>query len=142
MSADWGLVRFKKTSNVYWCCYEGTSDILNPFICTSEECRDETGCHCAITYCRELAKGRDWTLPDVDDMDEVEIYSDYGGGFYWPGTGSESAKMIDKYLDPFAQCYDEMIDGRPEWADEFWLKHISDKLPQHWIWRDERDEDD
>ena len=30
MSASYGLVKFKKTGNVYYCCYEGTSDIMIP----------------------------------------------------------------------------------------------------------------
>lgn len=140
MSRSWGLVRFNKTGNVYWCCYNGTSDILIPFICTSEECYDkESDCYCAITYCMGLnTPGRSWALPEVDDLDSVEIYSDYGGGFYWPGFGSESAKMIDRYLDPWEECYEEMKDGVPEWAKDFWMGFIG-KLPSHWAWRDEED---
>lgn len=120
MSASWGLVKFKKTGNVYMCCYEGTSDILNPFICTPEECYDEKiDCYYSITYCRELSKGRSWAFPDnVEDLDECEIYSDYGGGFHWLGTGSESLKMIKDGLDPWNEGIEE-TDGKPEWVEEF-----------------------
>ena len=139
MSASWGLVRFNKTGNVYWCCYEGTSDILNPFICTSEECYDGSlDCYCAISYCRNLSdRTRSWALPEVDDLDSVEIYSDYGAGFYWPGYGSESLKMLGGYLNPWEECYEKMVDGRPKWVDEFWLKLTGD-LPIQFSWRDGR----
>lgn len=131
MSADWGLVKFKKTGNIYMCCYEGTSDILNPYICTPEECYDEQrDCYCAITHCRMIgASHDDWAFPDyVQDLDEVEIYTDYGGGFYWYGTGSESIMMIKGPLDTWA--FDEdasVIDGRPKWVDEFWSQLLNAK---------------
>lgn len=125
MSASFGLVRFKKTGNIYYGCYEGTSDLMLPFICTPEECYDEKiDCYCAITHCRNI-EGRyaTWLFPDdVADLDDIEIYSDYGGGFYWNGTGSESIKMIKDYLDPWEQCYKNMKHGQPKWVEEF-LKH-------------------
>lgn len=125
MSASFGLVRFKKTGNIYYGCYEGTSDLMLPFICTPEECYDEKiDCYCAITYCRNIeGQYETWLFPDdVADLDDIEIYSDYGGGFYWNGTGSESVKMIKDYLDPWERCYKNMKDGQPKWVEEF-LKH-------------------
>lgn len=125
MSRSYGLVKFKKTGNIYFGCYNGTTDIMLPFICTPEECYNENvDCYCSISYCMELgARYGSWKLPDnVDDLDEVEIYSDYGGGFYWPGKGSESAKMLDRYLNPYEECYEEMIDGQPEWVKDFWRR--------------------
>lgn len=127
MSASFALVKFKSTGNIYYGCYEGTSDILTPFICTPEECYNEkTDCYCAISYCRELRKARVWKFPaNIDDLDDVEIYSDYGGGFYWSGTGSESLKMLKGELDPFENCYDDMHDGQPDWVVEF-LKRLEE----------------
>ena len=122
MSRSFALVKFKKTGNIYYGCYNGTSYIMMPFLCTPQECYDkELDCYCAITYCTELSKQHNsWKLPDnITDLDEVEIYSDYGGGFYWSGHGSESAKMLDDYLDPWEAVYDDIKDGIPEWADEF-----------------------
>lgn len=120
MSASWGLVKFKKSGNIYMCCYEGTSDTLIPFICTPKECYEkDVDCYCSISYCRDLARGRSWAFPeDVDDLDEVEIYSDYGGGFYWSGTGSESNKMIKTGIDTFEEDIEE-TDGQPEWVTKF-----------------------
>jgi hypothetical protein len=63
---------------------------------------------------------------DVADLDDVEIYSDYGGGFYWSGKGSESIKMVDyDSLNPWETSYDDIVDGMPEWADKF-LKELRD----------------
>ena len=128
MSASWGLVKFKKTGNIYMCCYEGTSDILNPFFCTPAECYDEKfDCYCSIMHCRELSKGRSWAFPDdVTDLDEVEIYSDYGGGFYWSGTGSESLKMIKDGINTLEEDIEETY-GKPEWVAEFEKRLMEDK---------------
>lgn len=128
MSRAFGLVRFKTTGNIYYGCYNGTSDIMLPFLCTPEECYDEKlDCYCAIIYCQELRKKRgSWDFPsDVTDLDEVEIYSDYGGGFYWPGSGSESARMLDTHLNPWEEVYDEVKDGRPDWVMDF-LEELED----------------
>jgi len=119
MSAAFGLVRFKKSGNIYYCCYEGSSDTMIPYICTPEECYDkETGCYSAITYCRKL-DGTCEFPNDVTDIDDIEIYSSYGAGFYWNGTGSESIKMIKNYLAPYEECYENMKYGEPEWVKQF-----------------------
>lgn len=119
MSASFGLVKFKSTGNIYYCCYEGTSDLLNPHICTPEACYNlEMDMFCAISYCRGLRELHyDQTFPDnVTDLDEVEIYADYGNGFYWKGFGSESCKMIKGPLDPWNERGVCITDGTPEWA--------------------------
>lgn len=120
MSASFALVKFKSTGNIYFGCYEGTSDILIPYICTPEECYDEKlDCYCSISHCRDLsAQHKTWAYPDNVPADEVEIYSDYGGGFYWNGHGSESIKMIKDFLDPWDN-YTTIEDGKPEWVEEF-----------------------
>lgn len=126
MSAAFALVKFKKTGNIYYGCYEGSSDIMVPFICTPDECYDEeTDCYWAITYCRKLdCQHETWKFPDnVTDLDDIEIYSDYGGGFYWSGTGSESIRMIKDYLNPWEECYRDMKDGEPDWVKIF-LEHL------------------
>lgn len=119
MSASFGLIKFKKTGNIYYGCYDGTSDIMIPFICTPEECYDEkTDSYWAITHCRWLSDHGTWEFPDdVSDLDDIEIYSDYSGGFYWSGTGSESARMIKDYLNPWEAT--EVKDGEPDWVTKF-----------------------
>lgn len=126
MSRSFALVKFKKTGNIYYGCYNGTCDILLPFLCTPQECYDETdGYYDPITYCTELSeKTGSWGLPDnVTDLDNIEIYSDYGCGFYWNGTGSESVKMINDFLNPFEEVYEDIKDGVPQWVEEF-LKRL------------------
>lgn len=129
MSSSFALIKFKRTGNIYYGCYNGTSDILIPFIFTPEECYDEkTNCYCAISYGKELGKTREWKFPDnVPDLDEVEIYSDYGYGFYWTGTGSESLRMVKGPLDTcFEEVWVDEKDGQPEWVIEF-LKYLEEK---------------
>lgn len=127
MSRSFTLVKFKKTGNIYYGCYNGTSDILLPFLCTPQECYDETdGYYDPITYCTELSDRNSWKFPDnVKDLDDIEIYSDYGGGFYWSGTGSESVKMVYEFLNPFDEVYVDIKDGQPEWVEEF-LKRLQE----------------
>ena len=124
MSHSFGLVKFKKTGNIYYSCYNGTSDVMIPFLCTPEECYNkETDCYCAISYCRQLNdQHKTWYLPDnITDLDDIDIYSDYGSGFYWSGTGSESARMIDGPLMPFedVEVYEGLKHGEPDWVKEF-----------------------
>lgn len=123
MSASYALIKFEKTGNIYHGCYEGTSDSMRPHICTPEECYNkETDCYCSISYCRELGKTKSWTIPDdVPDLDECEVYSDYGSGFYWSTVGSESLKMISCPMDEFGEIeLREETDGQPEWVKQYW----------------------
>lgn len=123
MSSSFALVKFKKTGNIYYTYYNGTSDTICPFLYTAQECYDpKIDCYCAISYGRTLwGQHSSRTFPDnVTDVDDVEIYSDYGGGFYWDGTGSESIKMINPILDEWGElALPNEKSGMPEWVDEF-----------------------
>ena len=124
MSASWALIRFNETGNVYMGCYEGTTDVMIPYICTPEECYDEgLDCYCSIIHCRDLAKDRSYDFPSgVEDLDKCEVYSDYGGGFYWSAVGSETLKMIKNPIEPgcvTALDFDAITDGKPDWVEEF-----------------------
>lgn len=127
MSASWGLVRFRRTGNVYMGDYEGTSDIFVPFLCTPEECWDEKWeCYSSISYARKMVNsGKSWRFPeDVGDIDICDIYADYGGGMWWVGTGSESLKMLKTGIDCLEEGFewDDGRENRPSWVDEFWVK--------------------
>ena len=121
MSKSFALVKFKKTGNIYYGYYDGTCDVMCPFLCTPQECYDkENDCYNAISYCKELNNTKNREIwKNLTNLDDAEIYSDYGGGFYWNGTGSESEKMIETFLAPFDQCPENIKDGQPEWVKDF-----------------------
>lgn len=128
MSRAFGLIKFKKTGNIYYGCYNGTSDVMYPCLCTPEECRDEDGRYDSITYCAGLVENGnfDWRFPkDVSDIDKVEIYSDYGRGFWWYGTGSETAKRIAGPLAPYDEDF-PIFSGKPEWVEKFFEKQLEE----------------
>ena len=117
MSRSFALIKFDKTNNIYYGCYNGTSDILIPKICTPEECYDkEYNAYRPISY---LDVPSNYILNiQVNDFDNVYIYSDYGGGFWWRGTGSESAKYIKEGLDPWNEDI-QIKDEVPKWVQDF-----------------------
>lgn len=130
MSKAWALVRFEKTGNIYCGCYNGTVDLMLPMLCTSEECYDkETDCYWAIKYCQDLPYCEKNKNEDIDD---VEIYVDYGKGFYWKGKGNESMKRLAfNSLDPYNIEYyhgipvtanETPIYGKPDWVTNFFNK--------------------
>lgn len=83
-----------------------------------EECFED-GYYHAISYGRKINDERDWVNSDeLNDIDDIEIYSDYGSGFYWEGEGSESAKVIIKGTN-FGYIYD-YTNGKPKWVTDFW----------------------
>ena len=126
MSAAFALIKFKKTNNIYYGCYEGTVDVMHSFICTPEECYDKkTDAYWPISYCRVLSdyKSKECSIHE-SDLDVVEIYADYGGGFYWYGIGSESEKRIIRGLSPHEEYTQvEIKHGRPAWVKEFLQDH-------------------
>ena len=126
MSRAFALIRFNKTGNIYYGLYNGTSDILNPNICTPEECYDSEN---DVYDCINYLESKRWpnSYPDTNDWDIVEIYSDYGKGFWWRGVGSESLRLIKNGLDPwgvsnpFSLNNNEItiIDEMPQWVQNF-----------------------
>ncbi|WP_270545605.1 hypothetical protein [Clostridium butyricum] len=52
--------------------------------------------------------------------EDIELYTDYGGGFYWKGTACRKCNMILKGIEPFELPLDDRhIDGIPKWAEDF-----------------------
>ena len=96
MSRALGLVRFSKTGNIYMGVYNGTCDVFSPRIFKPEDCKDSDGKYRYLAYYDSL-KNTDVEIPPNDELDSVEIYSDYGGGFYWSGTGNEDYLMINPF---------------------------------------------
>ena len=137
MSRAIALVKFNKTGNIYIGVYDGTVDVLVPVVLPPEKCLKDDGCYHVFDSIEEAynqfkSTDRDLINYSNSEIDEVEIYSDYGGGFFWMAEGIESYGLIfNKYLAPFNYidhftpwCLDdnnsiEVIDGVPEWAKEF-----------------------
>lgn len=117
MSKSFGLCRFRSTSNIYWCVYDGTSDVMYPWLYTDEEITDDNG---GTHLFSMINSKRPWKPEQPPtDIDVVDLYSDYGGGFYWRGTGSESNRMILNNLMPFDECWEGTSDGKPDWVRIF-----------------------
>ena len=118
MSRALALIRFNKTGNIYMGAYLGVTDTCYCIICTPEECwNEEFNCYDPITYLENYSRNAE-KLP-TDMWEDIEIYSDYGGGFYWKGKGSESLKVITSGYD-FDEDVHDYEDGSPEWVSAFW----------------------
>ena len=51
MSNYLALIKFSKTDNIYFGCYDGTCDIMYPNICTPDDCyNEEENCYYPIRY--------------------------------------------------------------------------------------------
>ena len=106
MSSAYGVIRFKSDGKLLYYLYNGTSDICNPSLC--DDIND--------VWC-----SHDWTECDCRQDEPVEIYSDYGGGFYWNGRACRHCKAITEKLEPWSDDEDEIVsitDGQPEWIKE------------------------
>lgn len=116
MSSAFALVRFPD-GRVRAGVYHGTSDVLHPWLWDSiEEAWDH----------RRPAVMRDWNEPAEGVTYEVTVFSDYGGGFYWPARAAWNV-VLDNLM-PYENCYKQMVNGRPEWAD-VWLAALTPTEP-------------
>ena len=106
MSRAWGVVRFKSDGKLMYYLYDGTSDICNPNLCDSMD---------------DVWQDHKWSKCNCYQDEPVEIYSDYGGGFYWNGKACRHCNVITKGLEPWTDDEDEVIsitDGQPDWLGE------------------------
>lgn len=121
MSASIAYIRFKSTGNVYYACFENASDVLLPNICTYKDCYDIG----PIDYCRKIGYVCDSCPSTASDLDDVDIYSEYGGGMSWVGQGSEKLKLlVEDCLDPW-EYYETLkhhYSEPPQWVKDFLAK--------------------
>lgn len=88
-----------------------------PWLHTEKEITDDNGNRHLFDTIRS---NRSWILDEPSkDIDEVDLYSDYGGGFYWRGTGSESERFILSELAPLNDWSQDVTDGVPNWVSDF-----------------------
>lgn len=123
MSRAIALVKFLNSGNIYATVYEGTSDILVPFLFTYDEYKNTS----IYNEVDKIIYTLPWKMDDNTPLEPVEIYSDYGGGFYWQGMGSEALKKVGGPLEPFGYDFDndfvQSIDGQPDWVIQYFNAH-------------------
>lgn len=103
MSRAIGLVKFPN-GNIYISCYDGISDYMYSPLITKTDLTDN--------YNGDLFGWNDYVIEDAcseteaaldaarkDNSEEtVEVYSDYGGGFWWSGKASEKHMCITERI--------------------------------------------
>ena len=104
MSHANGKIRFVSDGAILHYEYDGTSDIALPLLHKTEESVNEN-----------WRRGK-WETCVCGNPDEsVEIYSDYGGGFYWFGRGCRNCSVITSGHSPYEEGR-KINNGRPSWA--------------------------
>lgn len=132
MSHSNGEVRFNDGSIKHF-EYNGTSDICIPKLYdTYDEMIDNYRTYNTLAkennidynktpwYKRILLKykGDNKKINMCNHNEElVEIYTNYGGGFYWNGTACRNCNMLLKGTEPFADD-NVYTNGIPEWAEK------------------------
>lgn len=121
MSHSLGALKFASDNKVMFYEYNGTSDVcISHLYDTIKEVSNNWGNH-------------DWLSCACDKSEPVEIYSNYGGGFYWKGKACRACFAITENCNPYDHVYYEndkyemsaMVDGLPEWMLEG-VKYIAE----------------
>lgn len=109
MSHQTGAVRFPDgTINLFE--YNGTVDICIPMLWDK---REELSAHW------RSGQWRDCLCGPAAKIEPVEIYANYGGGYYWPGTACRTCNTLVSGHEPAGEENGEK-DGEPEW----WLEWV------------------
>lgn len=120
MSSAILLVRFPN-GDIRFGFYFGTSDVALPKLITEPDGWYDL-------------KGTPWPssaeLASLEGVEDVEVYSDYGGGFSWPGRATRD--WLVEGHDPFDGDRDH--DGTPQWAADELVRWWPDWKP--WEWAD------
>lgn len=130
MSRAIGLVKFPN-NHIYIACYDGTSDFMYSPLITTDELQTKYDDSvfdwndCAMDN-YSAAKAALIAAENDNSAEDVEIYSDYGGGFWWNGKASEKHMCITEG-NWFWDIVDYQ-DGHPEWAQKFMNEWLN--LPQ------------
>ena len=102
MSDDYGLVKFKTDGRILCFCYDGTSDMCVPNLYANQN--------------DVFKRNKKWAECNCKHAEDVEIYSNYGGGFYWQGKACRICKAIKEGLKPY-DC--NIVDGKPQWVIDY-----------------------
>ena len=131
MSRACAYIKFTNSGNLYFGGYCGTCDYMKSHILPIT--KENVDKYAVSDICLDGIKFYYEFEPDVSDDDykemcknssPCEIYSTYGGGFYWEAFGYERGEdtfsVITKRLSPYygEEAYESMVDGEPDWMDE------------------------
>ena len=133
MSRALALMKFTDTGTILMGIYDGTVDCVYPKMFPCEYFYNkEEDCYCVFDKEYDCLNA-DIVIDAVEkEATDVEIYSDYGGGFFWNGKAVESCgHILPHYRDPFRTSYSfyedcnkiDIYDGVPEWAEDF-MKNV------------------
>lgn len=95
MSREMALIRFKDGTIMHG-CYDGTCDVLSPYLITEEELNEKYG-GSVFQWDNEQNKFADILYEELDG-EEVEIYMDYGSGASWKGKANRDKMIITEGL--------------------------------------------
>ena len=137
MSDSIALMRFKDTGTILMGIYDGNSDILCSYMYKPEFFLDEDGIYNVFSKEKECFKLDDRycriepEYTDDDEVSDVEIWSDYGGTFWWEGKAVEKyGYILREYTCPYDPTVpmglrgiqDQLCDihyNTPDWVKEF-----------------------
>lgn len=109
MSHSIGAVHFKSDGKILFYEYNGTEDVIIPPLWeTKAELSENWRCN---------PTPEAWEGCKCKRSEDVEIYSDYGGGGYWTGTSCRHCMLINEPLMPFGDETLLYTDGVPKWAE-------------------------
>lgn len=101
MTHAYGAVKFDNQIMYYE--YDGTTDIARPKLYE--------------THAEMIDHWREWNGKTTECnhvIEDVEIYTDYAGGFYWKGAACRKCNMIIKGQDTNDEDVIEIY-GKPSW---------------------------
>ncbi len=110
MSKSWGAVKFPDDTICY-CIYNGTIDLMYPGLLETSDLLP----FALQDYWADFSMATCTCL--VPNHESIEILSDYGGGFYWPGTACRKCLVIAEGTSAYVikSVGDKIIDPGPEW---------------------------
>ena len=109
MSHSWGAVRFPDGA-LYYFDYNGSVDLCVPVLVASIE----------DVHFRNMG-WRNCACP-MPHHQPVEIYSDYGGGSYWPGTACRYCFTLIGPLTPSGEYEDDDFWRSKGFGQPAWIK--------------------
>ena len=125
MSHSSGAVKFND-GEIWYYEYNGTVEFVIPHIYKNYK------------DMKEHWRDHEYKKCECGNKEKVEIYSDYGGGFYFPGYACRQCKSLDVEIgeDTYMRGIQMKlkkwlrvsVDGKPDWYNEIeWIEGDSDE---------------